>query len=147
MSEMVGWRFRLAEPADAEAFTQWTLSNPQIDPKDIEAAKTKNNPSVVYFVAENAEGKVVTFAPVYVQMMLAHLVFNPNSPADDRKQAMKGMLDWATAYALGIGVREIVTLSKEEYGVAKWAVRNGFELDPRQLFKFDINKVLPVAKE
>ena len=139
MSEMT---CRLAEPADAEAFTNWTLSNPQIDPKDIEAAKKKNNPTVVYFAAENSDGKVIAFAPVYVQMILAHLVFDPAATGEERKQAMESMLQGGIAYAFELGIREIVTLSKEEYGVAKWAVKHGFELDSRQFFKLDIRKSL-----
>jgi hypothetical protein len=147
MSETQGWQFRLAGSEDAESFTLWTLSNPQIEPKDIDAAQKKNNPTVVYFAAENAEGKVVAFAPVYMQMILAHLVFNPESTNDDRKQAMEGMLNVGVHYALELGVREIVVMSKEEYGVAKWAVRQGFELDPRQLFKLDLNKLVAATKE
>jgi hypothetical protein len=147
MSEILGWKFRLAEPADAEAFTQWTLSNPQIDPKDIEAAKKENNPTVIYFAAENAEGQVVAFAPVYLQMILAHLVFNPDAAGKDKLRAMQFLLNGAVLVAIQHGVREIVTLSKENYPVAKWAVKHGFDLEPRQLFKFDINRVLDAPEE
>lgn len=146
MSETQDWKFRLAVPEDANAFTQWTLSNPQIDSKDIDAAKKKNNPTVVTFAAENGDGQVVAFAPVYFQMILAHLTFNPDSTADDRRQAMRGMLTKGAEFALGMGVRELITLSKEEYGVAKWAVQQGFELDPRQVFKLDLNRMLVAAK-
>lgn len=147
MSALPGWKLRLAEPADAEAFTRWTLSNPQIDPKDIEAAKKENNPTVLVFAVENAEGIVVTFAPVYLQAILAHLVFNPDADGKDHLNAMQMLLNGVAAFEVGLGVREIVTLSKAEYGVAKWAVKHGFEVEPRQVFKFDINKVLAVAKE
>ena len=147
MSETQGWMFRLAGPDDAEAFTQWTLANPQIDPKDIEAAKKKNNPTTVYFVAENAEGQVVAFAPVYLQRILAHLVFNPDADGKDKLRAMDFLLKGTVLFAIQEGVREVVTLSKEDYPVAKWAVKHGFDLDPRQLFKFDINRVLAVTEE
>ena len=147
MSETQGWKFRLAEPTDAEAFAEWTLSNPQIDPKDIEAAKRKNNPTVLYFVAEDSEGRVIAFAPLYWQMVLAHLVFNPEAEGKDRLHAMQVLLKGAIVQAAQIGIREIVTLSKENYPVAKWAVKHGFDLEPRQIFKFDINRVLDIAKE
>lgn len=147
MSALPRWRFRAAEPSDAEAFTEWTLANPQIDPKDIEAAKKKNNPTVLFFVVENAEGKVVAFAPVYTQMILAHLVFNPAADGKEYLNAMQMLLNGTVAFAVNMGIREIGTLSKPEYGVAKWAMKHGFDLEPRQVFKFDINKVLAVAEE
>jgi hypothetical protein len=147
MSATQGWKFRLAEPSDAEAFTRWTLANPQIDQKDIEAAKKDNNPTVLFFAVENADGKVIAFAPVYLQMIVAHLVFNPGADGKDYLNAMQMLLNGTAAFAVGLGIREIVTLSKEDYGVAKWAVKHGFEVEPRQTIKFDINKVLIKAKE
>jgi hypothetical protein len=147
MSALPGWKFRLAVLEDAEAFTQWTLANPQIDPKDIEAAKKENNPTVLFFAVENADGKVIAFAPVYTQAIVAHLVFNPEADGKECLSAMQMLLNGTVAFEVGMGVREIVTLSKPEYGVAKWAMKHGFDLEPRQVFKFDINKVLAVAKE
>ena len=147
MSETTDWVFRLAGPEDAEAFTAWTLANPQIDPKDIEAAKKKNNPTALYFAVVNPAGQVVTFAPVYMQAILAHLVFNPDANATDRKTAMQLGLNGLISIVLGMGVHELVMLSKEEYPVAQWAVKRGFEIEPRQLFRFDINKLLALAKE
>lgn len=147
MSATDGWKFRLAVPEDAEAFTQWTLTNPQIDPKDIEAAKKDNNPTVLFFAVENADGKVISFAPIYIQSVLAHLVFNPEATGRERLTALQMALNGVVSFSVGLGVREIVTLSKAEYGVAKWAMKHGFELEPRQVFKFDINQVLAVAKE
>jgi|SRR5579864_6717311 len=144
MSEV---KFRLAEPADAEAFKSWVSASPEIDPRDVKAAAKKQNPSVLYFVAESPAGKVVAFAPVYVQYALAHLAFNPKANADERRQAMETLLNGVMAFAVQDGIREIVTLSKEEYPVAKWAMQHGFDLEPRQLLKFDINKVLAVAEE
>lgn len=144
MSEV---KFRLAEPADAEAFKSWVLRNPDIDPQDIKTASRKQNPTVLYFVAENPDGKVIAFAPVYTQYALAHLAFNPDSTGAERKQAMETLLTGVTALAVQFGIREIVTLSKEEYPVAQWGMAHGFDLEPRQLLKFDINKVLIATKE
>lgn len=144
MSEV---KFRLAEPRDAESFKSWVLASPEIDPKDIKAASKKQNPSVLYFVAESPEGKVVAFAPVYVQYALAHLAFNPGANGAERRQAMETLLNGVMAFAVQDGVREIVTLSKEEYPVAQWGMKHGFELEPRQVLKFDINKVLAMAEE
>lgn len=146
MSETAGWKFRLAGPEDAESFTTWTLANPQIDSKDVEAAQKEKNPTTLYFAVENPAGQVVTFAPVYMQMLLAHLVFNPDTSADDRKTAMQLGLNGLVSFAVEMGIREIGMLSKEVYPVARWATKHGFAVDPRQFFKFDINRVLDLAE-
>jgi hypothetical protein len=142
MSETQGWQFRLAGPDDAEAFTRWTLSNPLIDPRDIEAGKKKNNPTVVYFAVENSDGVVMGFTPVYLQMTLAHLVLNPDVSSEEIKRTLKMGLDGVVAFAASYGIHELTMLSRAEYPVAKWAMRQGFELDPRQFFKLDIGKSL-----
>ena len=144
MSEV---KFRLAEPADAEAFKSWVLASQDIDPKDIKAANKKQNPTAIYFVAESPEGKVVAFTPVYIQYVVAHLAFNPEANGRERLQAMETLTNGVMAFAAQYGIREIVTLSKEEYPVAKWALKHDFELEPRQLFKLDINKILAAAEE
>lgn len=143
----IGWNFRLAEPSDAEAFSKWVAENPQIDEKDIQAAKISNNPSVLYFAVENPEGKVVMFAPLYLSYTLAHLAFNPDTRASERKQAMQVMMDGAVAWAVQFGLREITTLTKKGYGVAEWALQNGFDAEPRELLKLDINKLMKPKEE
>lgn len=144
---MSEWKFRLAEPTDAAAFSEWAGRNPLIDPKDLEASRTEKNPTVVFFAVEDDHGKVIAFAPIYCMMMLAHLGFNPDSSGEERKKAMQMLLDGAIAFAVQFGIREIGTLSKEEYPVARWGMKHGFDLEPRQFFKFDINKILEVAKD
>lgn len=139
------WSFRLAEPADAEAFACWVAENPQIDPADIQAGLKKNNPTAVMFVVEK-DGKVVSFAPLYCQMALAHLGFNPEALGSDRLESLNVMLDGVMAFAVQFGVREIVTLTDRKYPIAKWAEFKGFVPDGRQLFKFDINSVLKQAE-
>jgi len=135
-------KFRLAEAKDAESFAKWVTENPQISPEDLEAGKKKNNPTVVFFAVEDETGKVVCFAPFYAQMTLAYLGFNPDSDAAERKEALTWMLNGAMAWAVQYNVHEITTVSQEHYPVARWALNNGLELEPRQLLKFDINRVL-----
>ena len=142
---MSEWKFRLAEPADAEAFIQWRHANPQIDLADTLAAQKKNNPTVVIFAVEK-DGVVQAFAPLYAQMVLAHLVFNPDAAGRDKLKAMKALINGVSAFAVQYGVREIVTLSKEEYPVAQWAMKHGFDMEPRQIFKLDLNKVLATVE-
>ena len=141
---MSEWKFRLAEPADAEAFSRWAATNPQIDQKDLLAGMGKNNPTVLFFVADH-KGVAISFAPVYLSATLAHLAFNPDARASEKMQSLNVLTDGVSALMVQYGVREITTLSKEDYGVAKWAVANGFEKEDRQLFKLDLNKILAEA--
>jgi hypothetical protein len=142
---MSEWKFRLAEPADAESFVKWTVENSQIDRADIDAGLRKNNPTVVVFAVEK-DGVVITFAPLYCQMALAHLGFNPAAEGKDKLRAMQMLIDGVSAFAVQYGVHEIVTLSKEAYPVAQWAMKHGFDLEPRQVLKLDLNKVLELAE-
>jgi len=136
---MSGWKFRLAEPADAEAFAHWTTENPQIDPKDAWSGLNRTNPTVLTFVAEH-DGKAVAFAPIYLSAVLAHLAFNPEARASEKMQALDVLKDGTMGFLVQYGIREIQTMSEPEYGVAKWALAHGFEQDPRSLFRLDVNK-------
>lgn len=146
MSEIQGWKFRLAEPRDAADFSKWVAINPLIAPSDVEAAQKKNNPSVIYFAVENPEGIVATFAPVYVQAVIAHLGFNPETASEDRKTALQVGINGIISFFALYGIREIVTLSKAGYPVAKWALDHGFDLEPRQLLRLDMNKQAALAE-
>lgn len=143
---MDGWVFRLAQPADAEAFAKWASENPQIDPQDLIAGMGKNNPTVLFFVAEK-DGVVQTFAPVYLAAMLAHLVFNPAADDKDKLRGLQMLTDGVAGLMVQFGIREVLTLSREEYPVAQWAVKHDFELESRQIFKLDLNKVMARAEE
>lgn len=133
------WNLRLAEPSDAEAFSKWVAENPQIDADDIKAGTRDQNPTVLVFAVEK-DGVVQVFAPVYLQMTLAHLGFNPEANGKDKLTALQTLVDGVSKTAVEFGVRELTTLSKEEYPVAKWALKHGFKLDPRQVLKLDLNK-------
>lgn len=138
---MSAWKFRLAEPSDAAAFSKWAAENTQIDPADLMSAMKANNPTVVFFAAER-DGVVVAFAPLYCQMQLAHLGFNPEIQGKDRLKALEVLIDGATAFAYQFGVREITTLTKDSYAMGEWAAKHGFEKDERSIYKLDINKIL-----
>jgi hypothetical protein len=138
---MSEWKFRLAEPADAEEFSKWIGENTQIDDSDKLAATKKQNPTVLWFAAEK-DGVVQAFAPLYLQMILPHLGFNPDADGRDKLRAMEVLIDGVSALAVQFGIREIMTMSREDYPVAKWAVKHGFTLEPRQAFKLDLNRVM-----
>jgi len=136
---MPEWNFRLAQPEDAEAFSRWAASNPEIDPKDLRMGMAKNNPTVLTFVAEK-DGVPVAFSPVYLSAVLAHLGFNPDARASEKLQALGVLKDGVMALMVQFGIREIQTLSKPKYGVAQWALEHGFEQDDRSLFRLDLNQ-------
>jgi hypothetical protein len=138
---MANWKFRIAEPADAEAFSVWSATNPQIDQKDLLKATGTQNPTVVFFAVEK-DGVVQAFAPVYLQMVLAHLGFNPEAEGKDKLRALQMLTDGVSAFAIQLGVREIMTLSKAKYPVAQWAVKHDFEIEPRQALILDLNKMM-----
>lgn len=138
---MSEWAFRLAEPADAPAFAEWVAKNPQIDPQDVNSSLKKNNPTVLYFCATK-DGIPVAFAPLFCSMTLAHLAFSPESEGRDRLRALQTLIDGVTAFAAQYGVREITTLTHEEYPVGAWALKHGFDKDSRELFRLDINKLM-----
>lgn len=138
------WNFRLAEPKDAEDFSRWAATNGQIDPKDLLSGMQKNNPTVQFFVVEK-DGVPITFAPVYVAAMLAHLGINPDARGADVLKSLDVLTDGVMAFMVQFGVREINTLTKPAYGMAKWAARHGFEQDDRLVYRLDINKQMAVA--
>jgi len=129
------YSFRLASVEDAPAFAKWAAENPQTERADLEAGMKQNNPTVVTWVVE-CDGKPVLFAPVYAVMNLAHLGFNPESRASERMKALEVLLRGASAFAAEFGVREITTMTKSGYPIAKWAEAHGFVPDERQQFKY-----------
>ena len=139
---MSEYKFRLAEERDAPAIAKWVAENTQIDAKDIQLGLKKNSPTAVYFVVDR-DGVSIAFAPFVCVMHLCHLGFNPDSRASEKMKAMQMLLDGATAFAVQYGVTEINTLTRDTYAMGKWALAHGFEKDNRELFRLDINKLLP----
>lgn len=141
---MSEWTFRGALPEDANLFADWVRNNPQIDPGDVQRTIQGNNPTCVTFVA-CLDGKPVAFVPVYAVAMIAHLGFDLDARASAKMQAMPVLLDGITSFFIQYGIRELAVLTREDYGIAKWAAAHGFEKDGRELFRLDINKLLPPA--
>lgn len=143
---MSEWKCRFAEPKDAESFSKWAAENTQIDPNDLLAGMKKNNPTVLFFVAEK-NGVPVAFAPVYMAAMLAHLGINPNAEASDVLQSLEVLTDGVMAFMAQFGIREIETMTKPAYGLARWASQHGFEKDDRMMYRLDINKQMPLVEQ
>lgn len=134
-----GYSFRLATPSDASAFASWAATNPQIDRKDLLAGMKANNPTVLTFVAEK-NGVAIAFVPVYMAAVIAHLAFNPDAAADERKKALGVLHAGLEAFYIQYGITEIDVLTKPEYPVARWAKSKNFVADPRTLFRLDLNR-------
>ena len=131
---------RLAGPQDAEPLAKWALSNELIDMEDIKSSMIEENPTTVVLVVEQ-DGKVLLYAPIYCTMTLAFLAFNPEDTRRQKMEALAKMKDAISRFSLIHGVKELITYSKEEYGVAKWAVKNGFIPEDRTAFKLKMTEV------
>jgi len=136
-----GLTYRWAQPSDAEAFSKWSSENGKIPHKDILASMSANNPTCVYFVIEK-DGVPILFAPFYVQMILAFLGFNPEAGRKDRIDALAKMQEITSKFAEKHGIREIAVQTSPEYPVAKWAVKNGFNEEPRKTFKYRVTPLI-----
>jgi len=139
---MSDFAFRLATPADAESFAKWAAENQQIDKKDLLNSTKEKQPTAVHFVVEDGDGKVILFAPLFAQMALAFIGFNPDTRASEKVRALDTLMDGAMAFAVQFGVRHITTLTKPEYAVAQWALKHDFDAEDRNQLTLDINKVL-----
>lgn len=139
------WNFRLAEPKDAEAFAKWVLENPQISAEEMESARKQNNPTVLTFVAEH-DGILVSFVPLYLVARVAHMAFSPDARVTEKVQALNVLKDGLSAFMVQFGIREIEALSLPEFGVAQWAVANGFKVEARAAYRLDLNKEMAEVK-
>lgn len=140
-AELSRYRFRLAEPRDAEAFVKWAVENRAISREDIEDSRKVNNPTCVTFVIEREDGVPILFAPVYCGLVLAYLGFNPEAPAkEDRLIALELMKRTLSAFALIHGIRELITYTTDDQRVAMWAKANDFEVEARKLYKLRIKE-------
>jgi hypothetical protein len=79
-------------------------------------------------------------------MHLPHLGFNPEADGKDKLRALQMMIDGVSAFAVQYGIREITTMSKDEYPIAQWALKHDFELEPRQLLKLNLTRLMEAAE-
>lgn len=126
---------RFATAEDSTAFSEWAVYNEDIPRKDIESAM--NAPGLIAPVVE-IEGKPVLYVPTYPVLNVAYLGFNPEASRSNRLLAMEAMLKSLEELARKFHISEVQTLSKEEYMVAKWAIKHGFKLDNRNPLIFEV---------
>lgn len=133
MSEMTGEiTLRIANENDAEPFSRWIAESTQIPFEDVQASLKEFNPTSVTLVIE-CDGKVLLFAPTYAVALLGFIGFNPEAEPRERVKALEAIKRAAQAFWGMHGVTTIATLSREDYPVAKWAAKHGFELETRQV--------------
>jgi hypothetical protein len=139
--EANGFTFRWAQPSDSELFAKWASENDKIPRKDILSSMSVNNPTCVFFVIEK-DGVPVVYAPFHARLILDFLGFNPESGRKDRLEALSSLQNVISEFALIHGIREIAVESAKDYPVAKWAVKNGFEPEPRETFKLRVTPLV-----
>jgi len=120
----------------------WVASHPDIPQSDIRLG-SKNSLTLVAL----KDGVPILFVPLVLALQIAHLGFAPESPKEDRLEAMEAMLEEISGIALARQIGLVQTLSSEHYGVARWAVDHGFEADQRTLFTLSTGGVPSVALE
>jgi hypothetical protein len=123
---------RIADEKDSEPFARWIAQSNQIPVEDVKASLKKCNPTSVTLVIEQ-DGKVILFAPMYALAMLGFIGFNPATSERQRLKGLDALNKTAEAFWKQHGVTTLCTLSKENYPIAKWAMHNGFEVEPRQV--------------
>lgn len=123
---------RIANENDAEPFAQWISESTQIPFEDVQASLKEFNPTSVTLVIE-CDGKVLLFAPTYAVALLGFIGFNPEADGRERVKALDAIKKAAQTFWGMHGVTTIATLSREDYPVAKWALKHGFGLEPRQV--------------
>jgi hypothetical protein len=122
---------RFATPEDFPAFAKWASENPDIPAKDIESAI--RNKTTVVLVAEE-DGKPILFLPFHCNITVDFFGFNPEAGAKDRYKAMQAMLPKVKKFAELHGINDIQGFSKEEYLMAKFWEKQGFEVEDRTAF-------------
>jgi hypothetical protein len=136
-----GFTFRWAQPSDSELFAKWASENDKIPHRDVLASMSLNNPTCVFFVIEK-DGVPVVFAPFYARMILAFLGFNPKAGKKDRLDALSSLQNVIAQFAFDHGIREIAVETAKDYPVGRWALRNGFEPEPRETFKMRVTPLV-----
>jgi hypothetical protein len=126
---------RIAEAKDSEPFAKWIGESTQIPMEDVQASLKENNPTSVTLVIEDENGKVILFVPTYAVAMVGFIGFNPEATERERVKGLHAMKKSLQAFWAMHGVTEIDTLTREDYPVAKWAMHNQFDVEPRQLLR------------
>ena len=138
---MSEYTFRFAAPDDSDKFLKWAMENDKIPFRDILTGVKENNPTAVALVIEK-DGEPVLFAPVYAQINLSFLGFNPDVKGKTRLKALESLKSVLCAFAEGYGINEITVQTSPDYPVGQWALKHGFKEEPRQTFKLNVKTLV-----
>ena len=130
---------RVAQASDSEQFAQWIADSTHIPSEDVQDSLKESNPTSITLVIEE-NGKTILFAPTYAIALLGFIGFNPETDLRERVRALDAIKRAAQAFWGMYGVTEIATLTMEHYPIAQWALKHGFELDPRQIVKLKMKR-------
>jgi hypothetical protein len=90
---------------------------------------------------DNADGtKTVLAVPAYAAMIIAFLVFNPETDGRERIKGLEKMKQALSIFSAYHGIREINTYTTPDRGVAKWALNHGFETEERKVLRLNLNE-------
>jgi hypothetical protein len=128
---------RPARPADAPAFTKWSLETKQnlFDPDVV------RYPSTVVWMAFNKKGPVA-FLPIQRPLLLDALAINPDADAAEVGTALKELTQNAVTQAHALGAGEIYFLCKDE-STMEFAKRHAYEEMPWKLFRIKLKNLEP----
>lgn len=135
LHKMKNINLRFANSEDAVPFAEWAANNEDIPRKDIESAMAA--PGLATLVVE-IDGTPILYVPLYAVLNIAYLGFNPAARRTQRLVAMDAMLKALEEFARQNKISEVQTLSKEEYPIAKWAIKHGFKVDSRNPLTFEV---------
>lgn len=121
---------RLATPADAETFAGWAALNSDIPQADIEAVASTVTLTLVTEVDGHPELYIpFIFSPTAPLLTIGYLGFRIGQSYREKAKALRSMLAAVgrLQHDLGCAVRVV---TKAEYPMGKWALKNGFIQKP-----------------
>lgn len=111
----------LARLVDIPQFLVWLFSNPKnsLDPKILDY------PTLRVYSAANE--KQVGFLPIHSGVILDSVALDPGSPAEQKLEAVAGMVNLICAEAFQSGIREVFYISSDERTDESAVRQLGFE--------------------
>ena len=130
---------RFGKPEEAKEFARWAIENDKIPHMDVVSVLKENNPTAVYLVIEK-EGTPILYVPIYAQVNVGFLGFNPDIKGKARLAALGELKESLKNFAKSFGINEITVQTSPDYPVGKWALKHGFREEKRQTFKLLVEK-------
>lgn len=124
---------RFSTPADAPAFAQWALDNPDIPSEDIDAVA---NGAPMTLVIE-VDGKPELYMPLIPAVTIGYLGFRPDQDARTKAIALQAMRAELQRFLNTLKISDAYVFTKAEYPMGKWALKNGFKPKAKDAFTLE----------